>query len=179
MSGLGVLSAKDESMPEKVTALFKDQAQAESALTALRWADFDSVRTETGGPGEAHLPDFGGDAARGIGTGSIGGSVVGAIVGVLASGLIPGTQAFVQGGVLVPLMYALALGATGGLAGLLFSASALRERKLYHEQEHQSGPYLVSVDAEAERLESASGRIASGFRRSPARARRGHPRGST
>jgi hypothetical protein len=71
------------------------------------------------------------------------------------SGLIPGTHAFVEGGVLIPFMFAVALGATGGLAGLLFSASALRERNLYFEQEVQSGRYLVSVDTDPERLESA------------------------
>jgi hypothetical protein len=56
-------------MPERVTALFKDEAQAESALTALQWADFDPVRTEIRGPRQAHAPDFGGNAARGVGRG--------------------------------------------------------------------------------------------------------------
>jgi hypothetical protein len=142
-------------MPEKVTALFKNEAQAESALTALQTADFDSVRSEIRRPGEARVPDFGGNAARGVGIGTSGGTVLGAIVGVLASGVIPGTHAYVQGGVIVPLMLAMALGATGGLAGLLLSASALRDRNLYYEQELQSGRYLVSVDTEPERLESA------------------------
>jgi hypothetical protein len=142
-------------MPEKLTALFKDEAQAESALTALQTADFDPVRTEIRGPHEAHIPDFGGNAARWVGVGSIGGTVLGAILGLLASGVIPGTHALMQGGVFVPVMFAVALGATGGLAGLLFSASALRQGNLYFEQELQSGRYLVSVDAEPERLESA------------------------
>jgi hypothetical protein len=142
-------------MPKTVTALFKDEAQAESALTALQSADFDSARSAIRRPGEAGFPDFGGNAARGVGIGTIGGTVLGAIVGVLASGVIPGTHAYVQGGVLVPLMLAMALGAAGGLGGLLFSASALREPNLYYEQELQAGRYLVSVDTEPERLESA------------------------
>jgi hypothetical protein len=142
-------------MPDTIAALFKDEAQARSAVSALRSARFDSARTEIRGPAEAHVPDFGGSAARGVAMGSIGGSVLGALLGVFAAGVIPGTHPLLQGGLFVPFMAAIALGATGGLAGLLLSMSASRERILFYEQEVQSGRYLVSVDTEPERRETA------------------------
>jgi hypothetical protein len=142
-------------MPDTVSALFKDETQAESAVSALRSAAFDPARTEMRGPPEAQLPDFGGNTARGVAIGCIGGTVLGAVLGVLSVGLIPGTHPFMQGGLFVPFMFAMALGATGGLAGLLLSMSASRERALFYEQEVQSGRYLVSVDTEPERRETA------------------------
>jgi hypothetical protein len=142
-------------MPDTVSALFKDKARAESAVSALRSADFDPARTEMRGPSEAQLPDFGGNAARGVAVGCIGGTVLGVVLGVLSAGLIPGTHAFMQGGLFVPFMFAMALGATGGLAGLLLSMSASREHVLFYEQKVQSGRYLVSVETEPERRETA------------------------
>lgn len=139
-------------MRDTVTALFEDQAQAESAVRELQSAKFNTARTELR-PHNARVPDFGSNAARGVGVGSIGGTVVGIILGVIAIGLLPGTHTFVQGGVIVPFMLAMSLGATGGLIGLLMSAAAAHERAL--EQELQSGRYAVSVDTEPHRLESA------------------------
>jgi hypothetical protein len=142
-------------MPDTITALFKDEAQAASAVRALRSARFDSARTEMRGPAEAQLPDLGGNAARGVAIGSIGGTVVGAVVGVLGAGLIPGMHTFLHGGLIVPFMLAMALGATGGLTGLLLSAAASRDKTLFYEQHVQSGGYLVAVDAEPDRRETA------------------------
>lgn len=142
-------------MPDAVTALFKDEEQADSAVHALKSADFGPSEIEVRGPREPDLPDVGGNAARGVAFGSIGGTVLGVVMGVLAAGDIPGSHAYVQGGWFVPFMLAMALGATGGLAGLLLSAGASRDRDLYYEQEVQSGRYLVSVDTQPERRETA------------------------
>jgi len=142
-------------MPDTITALFKDEAEAEAAMRALREANFDRASTDLRRPEDAEVPDFGGNAARGVAIGSIGGTVLGAVLGILASGLIPGSHAYAQGGWFVPFILAMALGATGGLAGLLFSMSASHERGLYFEQEVQSGRYMVSVDTDPDRLETA------------------------
>ncbi|HSS95080.1 MAG TPA: hypothetical protein VLR46_13985 [Candidatus Dormibacteraeota bacterium] len=142
-------------MPDTIAALFKEEAQAESAVGALRSANFDSARTELHRPADAHVPDAGGTAARGIAIGCIGGTALGLVLGVIGAGLIPGSHTFLQGGLLVPLMLATALGATGGLGGLLLGIAALQERSLFYEQEVQSGRFMVSVDTEPERLEDA------------------------
>jgi hypothetical protein len=142
-------------MPDTITALFKDAAQAESAMRALKEANFDRASTELRRPQDADVPDYGADAARGVAIGSIGGTVLGAVLGILASGVIPGSHAYAQGGWFVPFILAMALGATGGLAGLLLSMSASQDRGLYFEQEVQSGRYMVSVDTDPDRLETA------------------------
>jgi MFS family permease len=142
-------------MPDTIAALFKDEEQAESAVRALKSADFDSSEIEMRGPREPQLPDFGGNAARGVAFGSIGGTVLGAILGTFVAGVVPGSHAYVTGGWFVPFMLAMALGATGGLAGLLLSVGASRDRALYYEQEVQSGRYLVSVNTQPERREFA------------------------
>ncbi len=134
-------------MRDTITALFKDEAQAESAMRALKEAKFDRASTELRRPQLAEVPDFGANAARGVAIGSIGGTVLGVILGILASGVIPGSHAYAQGGWFVPFILAMALGATGGLAGLLLS--------LYFEREVQSGRYMVSVDTDPDRLEAA------------------------
>ena len=141
-------------MPDTIVALFKDKGQAESAVRALLTARFDS-RVELRKPGEAQLPDFGAVAARGVSIGYVGGTVLGIVVGVIAAGVIPGTHQFLHGGLFVPFMLAIAFGATGGLAGLLFSISLSQEKTLFYEQEMQSGRYLVSVQAVPERAETA------------------------
>jgi MFS family permease len=86
----------------------------------------DRTYTELRGPEEAQVPDFGGNAARGVAIGSIGGNVLGVVLGILLAGVIPGAHAYAQGGWSVPFILALALGATGGLAGLLLSLSGWR-----------------------------------------------------
>ena len=58
-------------MPDTITALFKDEAEAESAIRALEEANFDRGSTELRGPEDAEVPDFGGNAARGVAIGSI------------------------------------------------------------------------------------------------------------
>src|SRR5207245_265265 len=136
-------------------ALCQDEEQADSAVRALKSVDFDSSEIEMRGPREPELPDVGGNAARGVAFGSIGGTILGAVLGVLAAGVMPGSHAYVQGGWFVPFMLAMALGATGGLAGLLLSVGASRDRALFYEQEVQSGRYLVSVDTKPERRETA------------------------
>jgi hypothetical protein len=142
-------------MPDTIAALFKDEEQADSAVRALKSADFDPSEIEMRGPREPELANYGANAARGVAFGSIGGTVLGAVLGVLAAGDVPGSHAYVQGGWFVPFMLAIALGATGGLAGLLLSVGASRDRALYYEQEVQSGRYLVSVDTQPERRETA------------------------
>ena len=142
-------------MPDTIAALFKDQEQADSAVSALKSANFDSSKIEMRSPREPELPDFGGNAARGVAIGCIGGTILGVVLGVIAAGIIPGSHTFVHGGLFVPFMLAMALGATGGLAGLLLSMSGSHERALFYEQEVQSGRYLVSVDTEPDRREAA------------------------
>lgn len=72
------------------------------------------------------MRDFGGNAARGVAIGSFGGNVLGVVLGILLAGVIPGAHAYAQGGWSVPFILGLALGATGGLAGLLLSLSGSR-----------------------------------------------------
>src|SRR5207245_10934770 len=116
---LGVLSQEAISMPDSIAALFKDEEQADSAVRALKSVDFDSSKIEMRGPREPELPDFGGNAARGVAIGCIGGTILGVVLGVIAAGIIPGSHTFVHGGLFVPFMLAMAPGAAGGLAGLL------------------------------------------------------------
>ena len=142
-------------MPDTVAALFEDQERADSAVSALKSAEFDSSEIEIRGPRVSEVPDFGGHAARGVAFGSIGGSLLGFVIGVLVAGIMPGSHAYVPGAWFVPFMLAMALGATGGLAGLLLSVGASQDKSLYYEQEVQSGRYLVSVDTQPERREAA------------------------
>ncbi len=126
-------------MSDTIAALFKNQEQADSAVRALKSAEFDNAEIEIRGPREPKVPDFGGNAARGVAIGSIGGTALGGVLGLLAAGVV----------------LAIALGATGGLAGLLLSAGASRDRALFFEQEVQSGRYLVTVETQPERRETA------------------------
>lgn len=142
-------------MSDTIAALFKNQEHADSAVRALKSAEFDNAEIEIRGPREPKVPDFGGNAARGVAIGSIGGTALGGVLGLLAAGVVPGSHAYVQGGWFDPFMLAIALGATGGLAGLLLSAGASRDRALFFEQEVQSGRYLVTVETQPERRETA------------------------
>jgi hypothetical protein len=55
----------------------------------------------------------------------------------------------------VTFILAIAFGATGGLVGLLLSMSAWREMARRHVLDVQSGRFLVSVEAEPERRDTA------------------------
>jgi hypothetical protein len=142
-------------MPDTIAALFKDEVQAESAVSALRSAHFDSPRTELRQAAESRMPDSGSYAARGIEIGCVCGTLLGVLLGVFAAGLLPHSHPFLQGGLFVPFMLAIALGTTGGLVGLLLSMSAWHERARLHELDVLSGRYLVSLEAEPERRETA------------------------
>ena len=142
-------------MPDTIAAVFTNQEQADSAVRALKSAEFDNSEIEMRGPREPELPDLGGNAARGVAIGSICGTALGGVLGLLAAGVVPGSHAYVQGGWVVPFVLATALGATGGLAGLLLSVGASRDRALFFDREVQSGRYLVSVDTQPERRETA------------------------
>jgi hypothetical protein len=142
-------------MQDTIAALFKDEVQAELAVRALTSAQFDSTRTELRQAAENRMPDSGSYAARGIEVGCVCGTLLGVIAGVLAAGLLPHSHTFVPGGLFVPFILAIAFGATGGLVGLLLGISAWHERARFHELDVQSGRYLVSVDAEPERRDTA------------------------
>jgi F0F1-type ATP synthase assembly protein I len=142
-------------MQDTIAALFKDEVQAESAVRALRSAHFDSTRTMQRQAGENRTPDSGSYAARGIEAGCVGGTVVGVLLGVLAAGLLPHSHPFLPGGLFVPFILGIAFGATGGLIGLLLSISAWHEAARLHQLDVQSGRYLVSVEADPERRDTA------------------------
>lgn len=101
------------------------------------------------------MPDSGSYAARGIEGGCIGGTLLGVLVGVLAAGLLPHTHAFLPGGLFVPFILAIAFGASGGLVGLLLGISAWHEAARLHQLDVQSGSYLVSVEADPDRRDTA------------------------
>jgi hypothetical protein len=142
-------------MPDTIAALFKNEVQAELAVRALEAAQFESARTELRQAAENRMPDFGDYAARGIEIGCICGTLLGVILGAVTAGLLPHTHPFLQGGLFVPFILAIAFGATGGLVGLLLSMSAWHERARLHELDVLSGRYLVSVGADPERRETA------------------------
>jgi hypothetical protein len=101
------------------------------------------------------MPDSGSYAAKGIEMGCVCGTLLGVVLGVVAAGLLPHSHTFLQGGMFVPFILAIAFGATGGLVGLLLSMAAWHERARLHELDVQSGRYLVSVEAEPERRDTA------------------------
>ena len=142
-------------MPHTVAALFDDEAQAEFAVHALRSARFVSARTQVRRAQPAQMPDIGATALRGLEIGYLVGTAAGAVLGVIAAGLIPRTHVFLHGGVLVPLILAIAFGLTGGLAGMLLSAWASRDQGVLYEREVKSSPYMVTVDTDPERTEYA------------------------
>ncbi|HEX9097350.1 MAG TPA: hypothetical protein VF990_14775 [Candidatus Dormibacteraeota bacterium] len=141
-------------MPDTITALFKDEVQAGSAMRTLKSAQFDA-RAELRQAAGNRMPDSGDYAARGIEMGCICGTMLGVLLGLVAAGLIPHGRPFLQGGLFVPFILAIAFGATGGLVGFLLSISAWFERARLHELDVQSGRYLVRVEAEPERLDAA------------------------
>src|SRR3989475_6699787 len=127
-------------MPHTVAALFDDEAQAEFAVHALRSARFASAHTEVRPAEPADMPDIGATALRGLEIGYLVGTAAGAVLGVIAAGLIPRTHMFLRGGLLVPLILAIAFGLTGGLTGMLLSAWASRDRGiLYRSEERRVG----------------------------------------
>jgi hypothetical protein len=142
-------------MPDTIAALFSDEFHAESAVRALRSAHFDSTRTELRQAGENRMPDSGRYAARGIEVGCIGGTLLGVFLGLLAAGLLPHTHPFLAGGLFVPFILAIAFGASGGLAGLLLGMSAWYEATRLHQLDVLSGRYLVSVELDPERRNTA------------------------
>jgi hypothetical protein len=142
-------------MQDTIAALFKDEVQAESAVRALNSAHFDSTRTELRQAGENRMPDSGSYAAKGIEIGCISGTLLGILIGMFAAGLLPHTHPLLAGGLFIPFILAIAFGATGGLVGLLLSISAWHEMARLHELDVQSGRYLVSVEAEPERRDTA------------------------
>ena len=142
-------------MHDTIAALFKDEVQAESALSALRSAQFNSVRAKLRQAAGSQMPDSGDLAARGIELGCVCGTLLGVLLGLVAAGLVPRAHPFLQGGLFVPFILAIAFGATGGLVGLLLSILAWAEMARLHALDVQSGRYLVSVEAEPERRDTA------------------------
>jgi len=142
-------------MHDTIAALFKDEVQADSAMRALKSAEFDTARAELRQAAGSRMPDSGDYAARGIEIGCICGTVLGVLLGLVAAGLVPHARPFLQGGLFVAFILGVAFGATGGLVGLLLSLSAWLERARLHELDVRSGRYLVSVEAEPERLDAA------------------------
>jgi hypothetical protein len=142
-------------MPDTVAALFDDEAQAEFAVHALRSARFASASTHFRRTEPARMPDFGAHAVRGLEVGYLAGTFAGMALGIVAAGLIPHSHVFVQGGLFVPFILAIAFGVTGGLAGLLVSAWASRDHAIRFEREVKSSPYMVTVITDPERVEYA------------------------
>jgi len=142
-------------MHDTIAALFKDEVQAQAALSALRSAQFDSARAELRQAAGNRMPDSGEYAAKGIQIGCVCGTVLGVLLGLVAAGLVPHAHPFLHGGLFVPFMLAIAFGATGGLVGLLLSISAWLERARLHELDVATGRYLVKVEVEPERRDTA------------------------
>jgi hypothetical protein len=142
-------------MHDTIAALFEDEVRAESALRALRSAQFDSARAELRQAAGSRMPDSGDYAAKGIEIGCVCGTVLGVLLGLAAVGLVPHAHPFLQGGLFVPFVLAIAFGASGGLVGLLLSISAWHEMARLHALDVQSGRYLVSVESGPERLDTA------------------------
>ena len=142
-------------MRDTVAALFDDEAQAEFAVHALRSARFASANTHLRRAEPANMPDIGAHAVRGLEIGYLAGTAVGVVLGVIAGGLIPHSHALVAGGWFVPFILAIAFGLTGGLAGLLVSAWASRDRAIRYEREVKSSPFMVTVITDRERVEYA------------------------
>jgi hypothetical protein len=135
-----------------VLALFKDQADAEAAVRALRSARFDSAQLGNLHAEHAQVPKYGENAVVGILGGAIGCGLTGALLGVAMTALDP--QAF-PGGWFVPFMIGLAGAATGAVAGMLLSMSMSRQHAMYYEDAVAAGRTLVSVHAEPDRIEQA------------------------
>jgi hypothetical protein len=142
-------------MQDTIAALFRDEVHAESAVHALSSAQFESARTEVRQAGTNRMPASGSYAAKGIEIGCVGGTLLGVVLGAVAAGLLPHSRTFLQGGMFVPFIFAIAFGATGGWVGLLLSVSAWHERARLHQLDVQSGRYLVSVDADPDRRHTA------------------------
>ena len=135
-----------------VLALFRDPADAEAAVRALRSADFDSARLGIARAGESRVPKFGYNAVFGILAGTIGCGIIGVLVGTAVTGFMPGAFA---GGWFAPLMIGIGGAVTGAVAGGLISLSMSRQHALYYEDEVAAGRTLVSVHADAGRIEDA------------------------
>lgn len=135
-----------------VLALFKDPVDAEAAITALRSAHFDSAQVGIARAGESRVPKFGYSAVFGILAGTIGCGIIGVLVGIAVVGFMPGVF---PGGWLVPFTIGMGGAVTGAVAGGLISLSMSRQHVLYYEDEVAAGRTLVSVHAEAGRIEDA------------------------
>ncbi len=146
-----------------VVGLFRDRADAEQAITALKDASFTREQigiaiknrgeqrdlaesTETSAPG------------KGAAAGAVSGGLVGGIIGLLGSLLIPGIGPIVAGGVLESVLVGAGAGAaTGGIVGALMGLGVSEEDAKHFDSGFRGGGTLITVDAgsrvdEAERI---------------------------
>ena len=144
----------------RVTAIFDNQAQGESAVSALRGLGVTDTQLSFvsghGGSGAAGAAaDDAGDAAEGAGKGLLAGAGVGALFG-LAAALIPGVGPFITAGWLAASLGSAAGGAaagaivggtTGAVAGALARAGYSHDEAEYYGGAVEQGGVLVAVDA--------------------------------
>jgi hypothetical protein len=142
-------------MTTTVLALFKERRDAETAISALRDAHFDSARLGIAHPGDARVPRYGVAAFQGVAAGTIGCALVGVVIGVFVSGVIPMLPAVLPGGWFVPVMLGLAGAGTGAVAGLLMSQSMAERGAYYYDDEVRAGRTLVIVHADPAQVEEA------------------------
>jgi hypothetical protein len=158
-------------MSERVTAVFDNQSQAESAVSELRrlgisdnhlsivarHGDHSNV-SGSGSAAAAAAEDTAGDTGKGL----LAGAGVGALFG-LAAALIPGVGPFITAGALATTLGAAGGGAVAGaivggtagaIAGALTNAGYNENDAHYYGSAVESGGVLVAVDAEGSAVTS-------------------------
>jgi len=157
--------------------LFRDPAQAQRAVRALKQAGFRDDEIGVLSPDTRK----GGEGRDGVGEHVVEGATVGVAAGAgagalwalgIAAHLLPGIGPVVAGGILVSLLSSAAgTAAVGGLVGALIGLGVPEDEARYYESEVTAGRTIVSVQAVGRAAEAlAILREHSDYNRTPAEA---------
>ena len=138
-----------------VVGLFKNQVDAERAITRLKQEGFSEsqigVAMRDRGQQQELVEGTGAQAAEGAATGALGGGVLGGVLGLLAGVgalAIPGVGPIIAGGALASTLAGAGIGAAaGGLLGALVGMGVSEEDARHFNQGFQAGGTLVTVNA--------------------------------
>ena len=141
--------------PQTIVGLFRNQVDAERAITRLRQEGFAEnqigVAMRDRGQQQELMEGTGAQAAEGAAAGAIGGGVLGGVIGLLAGVgalAIPGIGPIIAGGALASTLAGAGIGAAaGGLLGALVGMGVPEEDARHFEEGFKAGGILVTVNA--------------------------------
>ena len=152
-----------QSSRSTVVGVFRDSAQAQQAVRALKQAGFTDeqigvMSQDTGSAAVAAHKDTGTRAGEGAAVGAAAGAGIGALWALgIAAGVLPGIGPVIAGGLLASVLASAAGGAAvAGLVGALVGLGIPEAEAKYYEGEFKAGRTLVTVRAASRSAEAWS-----------------------